>query len=75
MRHSIHMVEYSEISDSGRSEIRTTSLQRIQHEVSRYFLPIVPTHFESPKEDTLLTKDKQIIPKCPPFGDSTVLAE
>ena len=41
-------VVYSEISDSGRSEIRTISLQRTQLEVPRYFLPDVPIHFGLP---------------------------
>ena len=49
---------YSGISDSGHFEIRTVSLQRTQLEVPKYFLPIVLKHFESLKEDNLLTKDK-----------------
>ena len=52
--------------------MRTTSLQRTQLGVPRYFLPIVPIHFESTKENNLLTKDEKIVPKCPLFGDSTV---
>ena len=63
---------YSGISNSGRSEIRTISLQRTQLGVSRYFLPTVPIHFKSPKKDNFLTKDKKIVLKCPLFGDSTV---
>ena len=54
---------YSEISDSGRSEMRTTSLQRTQLEVTNYFLSIVPVHSEPPKEDNFRTKDKRGCPK------------
>ena len=64
--------EYSEISDSGRSEIRTISLQRTQLEVPRYNLPVVPIHFGTLKEDNLLTKDKKTVPKCPLFRDTTL---
>ena len=41
--------------------------------VQRYFLLIVPIHFEPPKEDNLLTQDERGSPKCPLFGDSTVV--
>ena len=66
------LMAYSRISDSGHSEIRTISLQRTQLEVPRYFLSIVPIHFEPPKEGNLLTKDKKMVLKCSLFGDSTV---
>ena len=52
--------------------MRTISIQRTELRVARYFLSIFPIHFESPKEDNLLYKDKETVPKCPLFGDSTV---
>jgi hypothetical protein len=56
-----------ETSDSGHSETGggATSLLRTQLKVPKYFLHIVPTHFEPPKEDILLTKDKEVALKCP----------
>ena len=48
------------------------SLQRTQLGVPRCFLPVVPIHFEPPKEDNLLTWDKKTVPKCSLIGDSTV---
>ena len=59
------MYTYIGIFDSGRSEIRTIFLQRTQLEVTKYSFPIVPTHFGSPKEDNLLTKDRKTASKCP----------
>ena len=41
---------YTRISDSGRSEVRTVSLQRTQLEVPRYFLPTVLIHFGLPNK-------------------------
>ena len=54
-----HIV-YSGIFDSGHSEIRTPSLQRTQVEAPKYFLPIVPIHVESPKEDSLFVRTKRL---------------
>ena len=55
---------YCDISDSGCSEIRTPSLQRTKLKVQKMlYIPIYPIHFDPPKEDNLLTKDKIDCPK------------
>ena len=64
------MNKCSEVSDSGHSRIRIVSLQRTQLEVPR--IPAVSIHAETPKEEILLTKDKQAVLKCTIFGDATV---
>ena len=74
---SAMMAQIRETSNSGHPEIGTTSLQRTQLEVPKYFLLtydiIISVHFEPPKEDNLLTKDKEAVLKCPLFRDSSVV--
>ena len=63
-RHIVTYVHaYSGISDSGRSEIRTISLQRTQLEVPKYFLPIVPIYFGLPHKGQPPYKGQNDCPK------------
>ena len=51
---------YSEISNSGRSEIGTISLQRTRLEVPRYFSHSFNTFWTSPKRITSLQRTRKL---------------
>ena len=59
----MHFTLCSYVIYSGHSELRTTSLQRTQLEIHKYFLPVVPIHFGPPKENHLIPKDNRGCPK------------
>ena len=56
-------ITYSGMSDSGRSEIRTISLQRTQRKVPGYFLSLVPIHFGFPNKGQPAYKGQDDCPK------------